>query len=298
MSNKNVQFDYFTIYTRKVDNNKVTEREFDITPILEVLKGTDVAETTRECMAEKARVQHLEFDEVNKIWEIQLLRLREVNIPGIADDDGAYNIIKLDDGKYVGEFASALYDPEEKMFVLHRNRNSVTPSGVEEYLNRLSPPYTFTLKPEISTKDIKNYLEGKLFRKISIGVHTSELESLIDKEDKYIIPLLKKLNRLDGTSIKIEVSLGNARKDKSLSDTLVDSIIDELGDFKGTKGLSLGIKESPDTKVETVDLLKNRVKDMVTFTNVNKQNPLEHKIVYNKLKDVYLERKRKGEIRI
>lgn len=297
MSKKNIQFDYFTVYTRNVENHKMSEKLFDITPILKLLKKTEVVQTTRECMAEKARVQYLEFDKENKIWEIQLLRLREVNIPGIADDDGTYDVIKLDDGKYVGEFASALYDADEKIFILHRNRNSITPSGVEEYLNRLSPPHTFTLKPVISDMDIKGYLQGKLFRRLSIGVHTKKLEELSDGSS-FMLDLLKKLNKLEGASIKIDVSLGNTRKDRTLSDTLVDSVIDELGEFNGTRTLSVGIKESPDTKVENVDLLKNRVKDIVEFTNVNKQNPLEHNKVFNKLKECYLDRKKKGEIYI
>ena len=293
MLNKRVQFDYYKIYGKTISNCQLQdEKEYDITSILKVLKAGSISSTTRECMSEKARVQSISHDIESNIWEIQFLRLRENYAPGIADDDGSYDVIKLEGNKYVGEFASALYDSKNNTLVLHRNNNSLTPSGVEEYLGKLSKGYSFKLKPVIDPIDSRSYLDHKLIRKLSIGVHTENLDKLYEgkEEDNYVTSLFRQLSKLDGGNIKIDISIGHGRKDKTLSPGLVDSIVDDLIDFNGVNELKANYKETPDTRVEPVDLLCHRVKDIVTFRNIGKDNPLEHKDVYPKMLELYNKR--------
>lgn len=300
--NKKVQFDYYKVYRCHIENNKLVEELCNLNGLLEVLYEMNTVETTRECMSESARVQYINFDSSNNIWEIQFLRLRENNIPGIADEEGEYNLIELEDDRYVGEFASALYDIEEEILVLHRNRNSLTPSGIEEYLSKIvrTNDYTFRLKPIVSTSDMRQYIDGKLYRNISMSVHNENLKEAldgkVDGEAKGIISALKNLSYLNGATVKIEVSLGRAKKDKSLSDDLIMSAIDNLEGFNGVNFIKLDVKDDPDTKIETVDLLSNRVKDVMEFNNVDRHNPLQHINVYQGLLNCYLKRKRENII--
>lgn len=179
MGKKNVQFDYYRIYERRIENQNTIDEEVDINNLFNELSILNTVDTTIECMSERARIQNINFDENNNIWEIQFLRLRENYVPGIANEDGEYDIIRLEEGRYIGEFTSALYDAEEHILVLHRNRNSLTPKGVQNYLNEISlRQHNFILKPIVNNLDVRGYLQGKLYRKISIGIHANELEEL------------------------------------------------------------------------------------------------------------------------
>ncbi len=289
---KRVQFDYYKVYRCFVREGQVVEELCNLNGVLEALNGMEIKDTTRPCMSEKGRIQYIDFDSQKNIWEIEFLRLREHNVPGIADEDGEYNIIILEDDRYIGEFASALYDVEEEILVLHRNRNSLTPSGIEEYLSNIANEYTFRLKPIVSNVDMKKYIDGKLYRNISMSVYTEDIQNLTsDINSGGIISALKSLSRLNGSTVKIEVSLGHAKKDKTLCDNLIKSAINDLDHFNGVNYIRLGVKDNPDTKVETVDLLSHRVKDVVEFENVDRHNPLQHEDVYKKLLECYISRK-------
>lgn len=296
---KKVQFDYFKVYRCFVRNGQLIEELCNLNEVLEALDELTVADTTRACMSEQARVQFLNFDRNTNLWEIQLLRLREHNVPGIADEDGAYDIIILEDNRYVGEFASALYDVEEEILVLHRNRNSITPSGLEEYLSNIANGYTFRLKPIVSNRDVRDYIDGKLYRKISMRVHTENLNELDgDRNARGIVAALRNLANLNGATIKIDVSLGHGRRDHTLCDDLINTALNDLEEFDGVNYIKLDIKDAPDTKVETVDLLSNRIKDVVEFNNIDRHNPLQHRNVYDRLLNCYEDRKANGELYI
>ncbi len=43
--------------------------------------------------------------------------------------------MELDEDEYIGEEVSALYDQEYSIIMLQRNRNSLSPSGIEKYFS-------------------------------------------------------------------------------------------------------------------------------------------------------------------
>ncbi|SHH05686.1 DUF6731 family protein [Tepidibacter thalassicus] len=296
MANKYVQFDYFQIFCAiKNENGDIIENRYDITGILEKASTLTAKDTTQNYRGEKARIQTVKYHDSDKVWEIQFLRLRENCPPGIADEDGEYEIIALDDDKYVGEFASALYDKEECILVFHRNRNSLTPSGIEEYLNKVidNKNILIKLKPIISRRDVKEMLKGKIYRTISFGLSTDDLNEI--NEESHLGGLLKSFLKYKGANLKVEIYLGNVKRDRTLAPGLIDEAIDELHDLKATSKLEVKFKNNPDTITEKVDLLNDRVKDTEKF-EVDKQNPLTHEKVYPILKRCYLKRKNNNDI--
>lgn len=59
---KNVQFDYFKVYRCFVRNGQLIEEPYNLNEVLEVLDELTIADTTRACMSEQARVQFLNFN--------------------------------------------------------------------------------------------------------------------------------------------------------------------------------------------------------------------------------------------
>lgn len=298
MSNKTVEFDYFEVWCESEDKNthNIQEKKFDLNVVLDRASTIDSKYTTYPYRGEKARIQKVVFDQNKSLWEVQLLRLREVAPPGLAKDDGTYEIFKLDDGEYIGESVSMLYDKINYILCIQRNFNAIPPSGVEEYLNRcISNNPKIKLKPKINCKKgIEKINKNKIFRKIEIGIATNDLEMINTKSG--LGESLKNILKFGGTNVKIEISVGNAKRDKSLSPGLSEETINELYDNVATTKLKANIRDVDDTKVEKIDLFDDRLKDLDKF-DVYREKPLTHQRVYPILKSKYLTRLEKGEFK-
>lgn len=290
MGKKAVQFDYFEVWCEIEDKvtKQIKEKKFDLKEILEGTSSISLKDTTYPYRGEKARLQKVVYDEHNEIWEIQLLRLREIAPPGLAKDDGTYEIFKLDDGEYIGESVSMLYDKNKVMLSIQRNINAIPPSGVEEYLNKcIDSKPKIKLKPVISSKSIDKIKKDKIFRKIEIGLATNDLDGINEKSA--LGEVLKNLLKFNGNKIKIEVSLGNSKRDQSLAPGLSEETINELYKSSATTKLKASVRDIDDTKVEKIDLFDDRLKDSEVF-NVDRDMPLIHDRVYPILRAKYLTR--------
>lgn len=217
MNKKTVRYDYFQVYCKKFikEKNTVEEKKFDLSPIFNKATKLKANETVQPFRGEKARIQDIKRV-TNILWGIQFLRLREVNPPGIANEDGDFEIIKLEDGEYIGEFTACLYDSEINVLVIHRNIHAFTPSGIEEYLNSTLnvEGIQVLLKPIISGSDIKKIMKVEIYRSFEIAIATDK-ENIYD-DNTGLGELLKNFSKFKGSSIKLSIGVGRAKKDRSL----------------------------------------------------------------------------------
>lgn len=294
MNKKTVYFDYFDIWCHELteDGETIVEKKFDITNILKKASELTPKETMRKYRDEKVRIQKVKS--LGDIWEIQLLRLREKSLPGVAKDDGEFQLIVLDDGEYIGESVSLLYDKQDCVIVIQRNCNSISPSGVEEYFNSILHSERIKriiLKPIIAESELKKITTSKVYRSLTIGISMNEQIP----DSIFLNNLLKNFKEYDGVSYKFVISVGRAKKDKSLSPGLSVDTIKELYDKKYTTILKTSIKDSEDTKVEKIDLLDDRRKDSCEFT-IEKKKPLTHERVFMEMYKKYSIRKEENKI--
>ena len=101
---KEIQFDYYEVHCFEMneDNTIATDIKFNIDSILSDLNKIEVVKRTQIYKNDKIRFQIVNKTE-DELWEIQVLRLRESMLPGIADEEGNFEIITLEDGQYIGE---------------------------------------------------------------------------------------------------------------------------------------------------------------------------------------------------
>jgi len=299
---KRVYFDYFEVWCHELDadGSKVTEKQFDLTTVWNTACALTPKETMRKHRGEKARIQIVKLRKSIKtkisFWEIQILKLREKSLPGLAKDDGDYQIIKLEDGEYIGESNSLLYDDQGCILVMQRNYNGFTPSGVEDYLYSIISPESdikrIILKPIIAGSKIAFISKDKIFRTIEIGIATGVNPV---SNSPFLTKMLSHFEKYEGTSFKVRISVGRAKRDRTLSPGLtVDTIKELYGDSSVTE-LRTWLKDSEDVKTEKVDLLDDRRQDFTELL-VDRENPISHDRVYEDLKKVYLKRKKDNTI--
>jgi hypothetical protein len=296
METKTVFFDYFEVWCHELgtDGDSLTERKFDLTTVLQSASEMTPRQTMRKFRGEKARVQQAKL--ANGLWEIQLLRLREKSLPGVAKDDGDFQIIKLEDGEYIGESNSLLYDKENFALVMQRNYNGFTPSGVEDYLSSVISPESsirrIILKPIIADSRLGIISRDKIFRTLEIGVATGAGKKL---ESPSLNSMLSNFLKFEGATYKVRISVGRAKRDTSLSPGLTVDTVKELYGDSSVTDLKIWLKDNEDIRAEKVDLLDDRRQDFVALL-ADRENPITHDRVYLELERIYSKRKKENKI--
>ena len=217
---KEIQFDYFEVHAFEMDknNNVAMDIKMDITPILENLLHMETVDRTQNYKSDKIRFQVVHKKD-NSIWEIQLLRLREVLLPGIADDEGNYEIITLEDGQYIGESTSMIYDSENCVICMQRNNKAILPSILEYLLRSIydGGNELITLRPIIRPTNLMQLNNNTLFRKISIGIATDEIV-LNEKHETPIGKILNNMQEYDCGYITLELGFnGRLKKNTTMA---------------------------------------------------------------------------------
>ena len=297
MPKKNITFNYFKVNEVYYDGNdkEIKFRPFSLEKILSFLLKKDYQKIKKPYKQENARLQTIKYDEKNHLWELQFLRLRNIFSAGLADDEGDFESLVLGDGKYLGEFISALYDPETNIMVLHRNQNSLPPSGVEIFLSDIFKDITIKLVPIISNEDVRKKLQNKYYRNLNMKVCIGNMDLKNSPKHLSIVSSLSGLDAFNSNIITLEIAIGRGKKNESIDASELNATLDFLQSSNGVEKLVVRYKDTPDTKVEVVDLLEGKVKD-ISPVDVDKDDPLHHEKVYAILINNYLERKRNNRL--
>lgn len=295
--NKTIYFDYLKTYIQRYerDDNKIIEELANLSGFFERVSKIDSVDRTYNMGNEKIRIQELK--KAGEYWEILILKLRDEVMPGIADDNGNYSIAILEDGKYYCESTSMLYDPENGVLVMQRNRYGLQASNVEVLLNiiNIDDKIKIILKPIINKDKIKLLDNGHAYRSLEIGI-VNNMEQDVVENSNGIIGVLNNFQKYKGNNVSIRIGYNKrCKKDECLDSNLVIDTINELYGNIHINKLKTSIKFNDDTKVETIDLLDDRIYDYENLTYC-KENPITHDRVINILIQLY--RNKKNNLRL
>lgn len=290
--NKTIYFDYVKTYIQRYEKegNKVIEQIADLSSLFERISKLDSIDRTYNMGNDKIRIQELK--KVDDSWEILILKLRDEVMPGIADDDGNYTIEILEDGKYYCEATTMLYDPEKSILIIQKNRYGLQPSNVEFLLNKLTVDdnITIILKPIINKNKIQLLNKEQVYRSLEIGIVNNEPEEIFE-EATGIMGVLKNFQKYKGNNVSIRIGYNKRfKKDECLDSNMVIDTINELYGNIHVNKLKTSIKFSDDTKVETIDLLDDRIYDYENL-EYSKENPITHERLIIVLKQLYKNKK-------
>lgn len=295
--NKTIYFDYLKTYIQRYerDDNKIIEELANLSGFFERVSKIDSVDRTYNMGNEKIRIQELK--KAGEYWEILILKLRDEVMPGIADDNGNYSIAILEDGKYYCESTSMLYDPENGVLVMQRNRYGLQASNVEVLLNiiNIDDKIKIILKPIINKDKIKLLDNGHAYRSLEIGI-VNNMEQDVVENSNGIMGVLNNFQKYKGNNVSIRIGYNKrCKKDECLDSNLVIDTINELYGNIHINKLKTSIKFNDDTKVETIDLLDDRIYDYENLTYC-KENPITHDRVINILIQLY--RNKKNNLRL
>lgn len=273
-SKKIVQFDHFKPHYSYVDEDGVThDRLFDLHTLLSEVAKHPFSESKKKVAGDMHMFHVCKYDEDLHVWEIQLLHLREKMLPGIADDDGAFELIKLEDNQYPAESTTLLYDKENCILYMQRNIYGTSVKALEQYIQLLLPKGNLVLlAPIISGSRITKIAESNLYRKFILVADREHLTE--SDQEKPLAKILNQFGNYQGKIVKIELGFGKQRHGL-LNPLETTRLIREAYGFTGTNTLKVITATDEDTAFEAINLLDDRDHFLISI-EYSRNNPITH----------------------
>ncbi|MCM3454418.1 hypothetical protein M3685_10725 [Heyndrickxia oleronia] len=288
---KRVRFDYFKVYARSF-NEEDNVMEEGLCNISEIISQSREIEVTRRVFSvgdDQARLQNITYN--NNKWEMHFLRIRKDNFPLRTHDNGDFGFFDdLTDEEGFGEEVSALYDPENMTIMIRRNSHSLSPSSISDFFTTLinRPGFTVFFKPLVHPRAIELLRREHLIRGAEVAI--ADVKNASQRTKRSLGNVIRSTEEMD-ESVNIIFKIGLEPKGSKKSSRI--PIYEELEAFANdekVKKVEVRMKPDEDSKVETVDLIKNRLFDYHLFSdediNIESRNIL-HETVISRMHQLY-----------
>lgn len=285
MASKLVTADYY--YVTALSTNEEDRTESRIIDLAEVItqnfcseNANCAASTKRKVTIDSGKLQMC-YKHDEGFYELQFLYLRESDRPQIAKDTGELEELTLDDGTYLSESASCLFDPEYNIAVLQKNGRGAHCGFVERYLNVLLNPFfrnsAISLQPIMGGNEYGKIV-GKRIKKIDC---TAYFVGQPNNINSVFLPL---------SAMKPRTIFFSARSGRStLEQETAHKTIDELRSATEVESLKVGYVDV-DNDVKIANLMDDRISDSFILRNISKENPIRHSDIFSGIKQEYLRR--------
>jgi hypothetical protein len=239
---------------------------------------------------ERARLERAYWDDELNFFFLHFDRLRDTNIPSKAKADDFVVPLDLDDDEYIGEEVSALYDNQNHVLMLQRNRYSLGPEGIEEYLNLLwdNSDETIYLRP-ITPPDAFALVRGASeFRKINIrlaDIPESLQNTLLSRLKSPIKGIVNSYREYKGKNAQVLITVGSGKG--TLDPDTVSDTLDDLHDQRELfSKAEIAKKDDEDSKVELIDLFTHKAHDLTSFRMEHRES-LNHYAIAKEMYKIY-----------
>lgn len=263
---RRIRLEYYKVCCKaKDDQANEPDRNFDFTLWIEKARRLSLEARTYDYQQEQARLDRLSYDEPSRLWCMSFVRLRETNIPTRGWIDRETEPLDLDDDEFISEDAAALYDHVQGAIMLQRNRYSLGPAGIEEYINLLwaNDNFVIYLRP-IAPRDIlAKASNAAQYRRMTIRF--ADLPNT-NGEFGTIGSFISSFNKYEAITAEVTVTMGRKKNRTLKPDTVVDSISDVIANKRYISKAELSVKMDEDATVEIVDLFEDKIHKIIWVT--------------------------------
>jgi hypothetical protein len=208
------------------------------------------------------------------------LRIRLNILPGIATDTGDFNPLELDDDEYVGEDVAVFYDPQFCIIMVQRNRNSLSPTGLEQYFNLVSndPAHLISFAAIPLPDYMRNIGNDDLIRKVVMSLSPTNLDTEILPQNSAMASIINGARRCGAVNLTVSISMGRSRGTGTLNRDEVLGLANADLDENTISKYEVYKKENEDARVEVIDLMLGQLREEEEF-----QYTRAYPITYNRI---------------
>lgn len=288
---RSVRFDYFKVYAMSLneERNVMEEGLCDLSDVLTRTQGVETSLRVFGVGNDLARLQDIAFN--NDKWELHFLRIRKDNFPVRAHDDGTFDFFNdLGDEEGFGEEVSAIFDPANSVIIIRRNVHSLSPQVIASYFTNLINTIGFTVlfKPLIHPRSLELLQQDHLIRSAEIAV--ADVKNASPRTKRALGNIVTSAEEID-ESVTVAFKIGIAQKgSKKYSRIPIYEEIESFARDENVKRAVVKFKADEDARVETVDLLTNRLVDYELFSDEDidaESRNIRHTTVIGRMHQLY-----------
>lgn len=264
--NRKIRVEYFQVVRNKCLGNQKDEL-FDLVSIIEKAEKMSLDERTFDYYQERARLENFEYNKTNKYWYLKFMRLRQTKIPSRAYKDKESEPLELGIDEYIGEDVTALYDTENHILALQRNRDSLSSTGIEEYLNNIydNNTYKIYLRPIIETDNEQRIKDAKLYRKLQIRLASIPTATYKGETETSFFSMINWFRDCSAVNATITMSVGRTRKASLDLDCVNDTVALVKENREIVDAAELSVKKYENDPVDTIDIFANKAYDIINM---------------------------------
>lgn len=290
-----IKFQYYQIVS--INTKNASKRLFNFAKWIDCMADNNLIQMEISFNEAKARIEQFNINANKEIWGIKLFKLRDTNIPSKAKNNEEAKVIELEDGEYIGEDMFLIFDPNNGIALIQRNRLSLGISRLEEF-------FTFTYNKYVDEQNkIEVYIQPILDLHGKEKIYSSKYKNLeisfaninecVLNEDRISLgTLLKPLKNMYGVNGSIKISLGHSRLD-TLNRKFIKDLVKEINEPSNkryVRAAKIKIQEEDDCDVEIIDLF-NDICDEYLEVSVESSKGLGYTMIINAMIEKYMNRK-------
>jgi hypothetical protein len=267
MDYRKVKFEYFQVWLEKDSGEEL----FDLRSWMQVLMGTTSLEKrVAEYRGERARLEEAYFDPDFDYYFLHFVRLRATNIPSKAKIDSNVEPFELEDDEYLGEEVSALYDEDRHILMLQRNKFSLGPNGIEEYLNIMWPSDKefIRLRPIGAPNSFVKAKKYSIHRRLNLrlaNIVKARDQGIIDRLKSPLKKVIDSYGEFNAINAQVILTVGQGKEPQLDRDSVVAAIDDIESNPTLFAKAEIAVKDFDDGPVEVLDLFESKAHDYTTF---------------------------------
>lgn len=292
MAYRKVRFEYYqVVYRKDTDSSTMRDRLFNLENWMDKAMALSLEGRTHDYRSEQARLDNAYWDDEMEYYYLHFVRLRDTNLPSKAKTNTQVEPFELEDDEYLGEEVSALYDEENHVLLLQRNKYSLGLEGIEEYLNLIwgNDKETIYLRPICPPNTFEEVRKAREYRRINLrfaDLNVRANPTILERLSSPLNGIIKGFGEYEGINAQVIITVGNNRNSTLEEETVRDTLLDIENNPDLFSKAEIVKKEDDDAKVELVDLFEHKAHDFGSF-RMEKKESLNHYRVAEEMWKIY-----------
>ncbi|MBD8135766.1 hypothetical protein IFR10_09455 [Bacillus sp. CFBP 13597] len=263
---KKVGFNFFRPIIEKENGDEVF---INLKPLFDIIKKnyqsareSKIAEEYKYVYTynnEPARLADITIDVDTQYYHLIFERL-DYQLPNRTTLHGESKMLDLQEDEFIGIDVSVLYDSENHIMMIQRNRSSLGPAGIEKFIRTLlqttGEEGTFNLAIVSDTTAKRRAFNQSSYRKIQMKIIGTKADGLVEK--------LFSKNAGGIESVEISFNSKTGKNDK-LDDEFSKRILEEYIDNDEVVRLQIRAREEEEGIVEPLDLIDHKMQTYIMF---------------------------------
>lgn len=289
MVKKTFKCEYYQVVEHIEGENR--EAYFDYQKWAEETMEIKLEERKHPYKEDSVRLEETYFHPTYNMLFTRYMRGRITDVPYLARDNSKSEPIVLEDGQYISEDVTCLYDSTNHVLMIQKNSHSVSPIGIEQYLNDTTPPnIEVKLRKVVATDSFERASKAKKCRKIIVrlaDIQTLRRKGILSNLKSSVGKMVQSTKEIPSPYLEFTFSVGMDRG-AEIDETEFDNIISDIKSnpiaFDRAK---VSIMEENEAKMNMVDLFLDSPREEISFEINKPNNPIRFDAMMDKMGQKY-----------